>query len=136
MRDDEARLRFLGYRTHVLKLFAWGLSAALAALAGMLYVPQVGIVNPTIVSPTQSIEIAVWVAIGGRGTLLGAVIGCVLVNALKFWLAAAAPSIWPFILAAVTLAITMSTDGGLAALLRALPRQLTRLGRVAGARTV
>ncbi|MBW4048165.1 MAG: urea ABC transporter permease subunit UrtC [Proteobacteria bacterium] len=113
IRDDEARMRFLGYKTHVLKLFAWGLSAVLAALAGMLYVPQIGIVNPTIVSPGLSIEIAVWVAIGGRGTLIGAIIGAILVNGLKFWLTAAAPSIWPFILAGVTLIITIAMGRGL-----------------------
>lgn len=113
IRDDEARMRFLGYKTHVLKLLAWGLSAVLAALAGMLYVPQIGIVNPTIVSPTLSIEIAVWVAIGGRGTLIGAIIGAILVNGLKFWLTAAAPSIWPFILAGVTLLITIAMGRGL-----------------------
>ncbi|PLZ03045.1 urea ABC transporter permease subunit UrtC [Burkholderia sp. WAC0059] len=113
VRDDEPRMRFLGYRTHVLKLLAWCLSAVLAALAGMLYVPQVGIVNPTIVSPELSVEIAVWVAIGGRGTLIGAIVGAILVNGLKFWLSARLPSVWPFILAAVTLAITVYLGGGL-----------------------
>jgi urea transport system permease protein len=113
IRDDEARMRFLGYKTHVIKLLAWGLSAVLAALAGMLYVPQVGIVNPTIVSPSLSIEIAVWVAIGGRGTLIGAIVGAILVNGLKFWLTAAAPSVWPFILAGVTLLITIYMGRGL-----------------------
>lgn len=113
VRDDEARLRFLGYRTDRIKLAAWCLSAAVAALAGMLYVPQVGIINPTIVSPLLSVEIAVWVAIGGRGTLVGAVIGAVLVNGLKFWLSAHAPSVWPFILAGTTLLITVGLSNGL-----------------------
>ena len=113
VRDDEARLRFLGYRTDRLKLGAWCLSAAVAALAGMLYVPQVGIINPTIVSPMLSVEIAVWVAIGGRGTLIGAVIGALLVNSLKFWLSAEAPSVWPFILAGTTLVITVALRNGL-----------------------
>ena len=133
IRDDEPRMRFLGYRTHVLKLVAWGLSAALAALAGMLYVPQVGIVNPTIVSPTLSIEIAVWVAIGGRGTLIGAVVGAVLVNALKFWLSAAAPSVWPFLLAGVTLLITISMVRGLWGEARGLLHHLPSLARAARA---
>jgi urea transport system permease protein len=113
VRDDEARLRFLGFRTDRIKLFAWCLSAAVAALAGMLYVPQVGIINPTIVSPLLSVEIAVWVAIGGRGTLVGAVIGAVLVNGLKFWLSAELPSVWPFILAGITLLITVALGNGL-----------------------
>jgi urea transport system permease protein len=113
VRDDEPRLRFLGYRTDRIKLAAWCLSAALAAIAGMLYVPQVGIINPTIVSPLLSVEIAVWVAIGGRGTLVGAVLGAVLVTSLKFWLSASMPSVWPFILAATTLSITVGLKNGL-----------------------
>jgi urea transport system permease protein len=113
VRDDEARLRFLGYRTDRIKLVAWCLSAAVAALAGMLYVPQVGIINPTIVSPLLSVEIAVWVAIGGRGTLVGAVLGAVLVNGLKFWLSASLPSVWPFVLAGATLLITIGLSNGL-----------------------
>ena len=119
VRDDEARMRFLGYRTHTLKLLAWCLSAVLAALAGMLYVPQVGIVNPTIVSPQLSVEIAVWVAIGGRGTLIGAIVGAILVNGLKFWLSAQLPSVWPFILAGVTLIITVYFGNGLWGTLKA-----------------
>lgn len=113
VRDDEPRLRFLGYRTDRIKLLAWCLSAALAAVAGMLYVPQVGIINPTIVSPLLSVEIAVWVAIGGRGTLIGAVLGAVLVTSLKFWLSASLPSVWPFILAGTTLLITVGLKNGL-----------------------
>ncbi|CAB3761372.1 urea ABC transporter permease subunit UrtC [Paraburkholderia humisilvae] len=112
VRDDEARMRFLGYRTHTLKLIAWCLSAVLAALAGMLYVPQVGIVNPTIVSPQLSVEIAVWVAIGGRGTLVGAILGAILVNGIKFWLTAELPAVWPFILAGATLLIVVCFSHG------------------------
>jgi urea transport system permease protein len=119
VRDDEARMRFLGYRTHTLKLIAWCLSAVLAALAGMLYVPQIGIVNPTIVSPQLSVEIAVWVAIGGRGTLVGAILGAILVNGLKFWLTAALPAVWPFILAGVTLLIVVCFSNGVWGTLKA-----------------
>ena len=119
VRDDEARMRFLGYRTHTLKLFAWCLSAVLAALAGMLYVPQVGIVNPTIVSPELSVEIAVWVAIGGRGTLIGAIVGAIVVNGLKFWLTAQLPAVWPFILAGVTLVIVVYFSNGVWGTLKA-----------------
>ncbi len=113
VRDDEPRLRFLGYSTDRIKLVAWCLSAAVAAVAGMLYVPQVGIINPGIVSPLFSVEIAVWVAIGGRGTLIGAVLGAVLVTSLKFWLSASMPSMWPFILAGITLLITVGLKNGL-----------------------
>jgi urea transport system permease protein len=119
VRDDEARMRFLGYRTHTLKLFAWCLSAVLAAFAGMLYVPQVGIVNPTIVSPQLSVEIAVWVAIGGRGTLIGAIVGAIVINGLKFWLTAQLPALWPFILAGVTLVIVVYFGNGLWGTLKA-----------------
>jgi urea transport system permease protein len=119
VRDDEARMRFLGYRTHTLKLFAWCLSAVLAAFAGMLYVPQVGIVNPTIVSPELSVEIAVWVAIGGRGTLIGAILGAIVVNGLKFWLTAQLPTVWPFILAGVTLLIVVYFNNGVWGTLKA-----------------
>lgn len=113
VRDDEARLRFLGYRTDRIKLAAWCLSCAVAALAGMLYVPQVGIINPGIVSPMLSVEIAVWVAIGGRGTLTGAVLGAAIISCLKFWLSAEIPSLWPFVLAGITLLITVALRNGL-----------------------
>jgi urea transport system permease protein len=96
VRDDEARLRFLGYDPVWPKVVAWTLSGVLAAIAGALYVPQVGIINPRLLSPELSIEIAVWVALGGRGTLSGAVIGAIVISALKFWLTGFAPEVWPF----------------------------------------
>jgi urea transport system permease protein len=126
VRDDEARMRFLGYRTHTLKLIAWCLSAVIAALAGMLYVPQVGIVNPTIVSPQLSVEIAVWVAIGGRGTLIGAIAGAILVNGLKFWLSSQLPEVWPFILAGVTLVIVVAFGNGVWGTLKAAGEEANR----------
>ncbi len=113
IRDDEARLRFLGYDTLWLKLAAWCLSAVIAAVAGALYVPQVGIINPMLLDPSLSIEVAVWVAVGGRGGLCGAVIGAVLVNTLKFWLSAAAPAIWPFVLALLVLLVVLVLPNGL-----------------------
>jgi urea transport system permease protein len=112
-RDDEVRLRTLGYDTLLLKLVIWCLSALLAALAGMLYVPQVGIINPRLLAPDLSLEIAVWVAIGGRGHLIGAVIGAVLVNAIKFWLSAAAPELWPFILSGLIVLVALVFPNGL-----------------------
>ncbi|HET6305599.1 MAG TPA: urea ABC transporter permease subunit UrtC [Rhodopila sp.] len=113
IRDDEPRLRFLGYDTLWLKLGVWCLSAALAALAGMLYVPQVGIINPTLLDPSLSLEIPVWVAIGGRGGLCGAVLGAVLVNLLKSWLSVAAPGVWPFVLSLMVLFVVLLLPIGL-----------------------
>ncbi len=113
IRDDEPRLRFLGYETLWIKLSAWCLSAVLAALAGALYVPQVGIINPSLLDPALSLEVAIWVAVGGRGGLLGAAIGAVLINSVKFWLAAAAPAAWPFVLSGVVLLIALALPNGL-----------------------
>ena len=113
VRDDEARLRFLGYNTIWIKLFAWCFSAVLAALAGMLYVPQVGIINPNLLSPMVSLEIAVWVAIGGRGTLVGAFVGATVIQSLKFWLTAFIPEAWPFVLAGLVLVVTVALPNGL-----------------------
>ncbi|QJP14032.1 urea ABC transporter permease subunit UrtC [Starkeya sp. ORNL1] len=112
-RDDETRLRTLGYETLRLKLAVWCLSALIAMLAGMLYVPQVGIINPRVLSPELSLEIAVWVAIGGRGHLVGAVIGALLVNAVKFWLSSAAPEVWPFILSGLIVLVVLVFPNGL-----------------------
>lgn len=113
IRDDEARLRFLGYDTLWPKLAAWCLSGVLAAIAGALYVPQVGIINPGLLSPEVSIEIAVWVALGGRGALSGAVIGAAIISALKFWLTGFMPEAWPFILASVVLIVVTLLPNGL-----------------------
>ena len=131
-RDDEARLRTLGYSTTRLKLGIWCLSATIAAIAGILYVPQVGIINPRVLSPDLSIEIAVWVAIGGMGRLGGAVIGAVAVNALKFWLSAAMPEAWPFILSGLVLVVVLGLPNGLLdlAALRLKPTWLRRGGRL------
>lgn len=127
-RDDETRLRTLGYETLRLKLAVWCLSAVIAMLAGMLYVPQVGIINPRVLSPELSLEIAVWVAIGGRGHLVGAVIGALLVNAVKFWLSFAAPEVWPFILSGLIVLVVQVFPNGLIDLAR------LRLVRPMGAR--
>ena len=113
IRDDEARLRFMGYDTLWPKLAAWCLSGVLAAIAGALYVPQVGIINPRLLSPELSIEIAVWVALGGRGALSGAVIGAAIISALKFWLTGFVPEAWPFILAIVVLVVVTLLPNGL-----------------------
>ena len=91
VRDAELKTRFCGYESTNYKLFVWTLSAMLCALAGALYVPQVGIINPSEMQPSNSIEMAIWVAVGGRGTLVGAVLGAWLVNGAKSWLTAAVP---------------------------------------------
>ena len=85
IRDAEARTRFLGYRVESYKLFVFTLSACMAGVAGALYVPQVGIINPSEFAPANSIEAVIWVAVGGRGTLIGAVLGAVVVNYGKTW---------------------------------------------------
>ena len=79
----------------------------------MLYVPQVGIINPNLLSPLVSIEIAVWVAIGGRGTLVGAFVGATVIQSLKFWLTAFIPEAWPFVLSGLVLAVTVALPNGL-----------------------
>src|SRR5213595_3254415 len=86
IRDAEDRVRFCGYDPVGFKLFAWTLSAAICGIAGALYVPQVGIINPSEMSPANSVEIAIWVAVGGRGTLLGPILGAALINGAKSWL--------------------------------------------------
>ncbi|HRE87372.1 MAG TPA: urea ABC transporter permease subunit UrtC, partial [Accumulibacter sp.] len=85
IRDAESRVMFIGYNPLWYKLFVWTLSAMLCAIAGALYVPQVGIINPSEMAVANSIEIAIWVAVGGRGTLIGAVIGAFIVNLAKSW---------------------------------------------------
>ena len=98
IRDAESRTRFLGYRVEYYQLFVFVVSAMLAGIAGALYVPQVGIINPSEFAPANSIEIVIWVAIGGRGTLYGAVLGAVLVNYAKSYLTGAFPEIWLYAL--------------------------------------
>jgi len=107
LRDAESRVRFLGYSTTNAKLLVFTLSAVLAGLAGALYVPQVGIINPSEFSPGNSIEVAVWVSVGGRGTLIGAIIGAVLVNFGKTWLTGAFPEVWLFVLGALFVLSTL-----------------------------
>jgi urea transport system permease protein len=118
IRDAESRVRFLGYSTTHAKLFAFTMSALLAALAGALYVPQVGIINPSEFSPGNSIEIAVWVSVGGRGTLVGAIIGAILVNLGKSWLTGAAPETWLFVLGALFVLVTLVFPQGIVGLVR------------------
>ena len=120
VRDAESRVRFLGYSTTRAKLFVFTVSAVLAGIAGALYVPQVGIINPSEFSPGNSIEVAIWVSVGGRGTLTGAMIGAVLVNLAKTWLTGAAPEIWLFFLGGLFVLTTLAFPRGLVGALRHL----------------
>ena len=107
MRDTESRTRFLGYRPERYKLVVWVVSAVMAAIGGALYVPQVGIINPGEFAPANSIEAVIWVAVGGRGTLTGAILGAVLVNAGKTYLTGALPEVWLFALGALFILVTL-----------------------------
>jgi urea transport system permease protein len=120
IRDSEGRVRSLGYRDERFKLFVFVFSAALAGIAGALYVPQVGIINPSEFTPVNSIEIVVWVAIGGRGTLYGAAIGAVLVNLAKSYLTQAYPEIWLFFLGALFVLVTIVLPRGIVGLVSQL----------------
>ena len=107
IRDAESRVMFSGYSPLPYKLSIWTLSALMCAVAGALYVPQVGIINPSEMSPAQSIEIAIWTAVGGRGTLIGPIVGAFLVNLAKSWLTVTAPSIWLYFLGALFILVTL-----------------------------
>src|SRR5437868_15194859 len=98
VRDAESRTRFMGYRVENVKLFAFVVSAVIAGIAGALYVPQVGIINPGEFDPGNSVEVVIWTAVGGRGTIVGPVIGALLVNAGKSWFIGARPEFWLFAL--------------------------------------
>ena len=116
VRDAESRVRFMGYRVEHYKLVAFTLSAVLAGIAGALYVPQVGIINPGEFSPINSIELVIWVAVGGRGTLYGAVIGAVVVNYAKTWFTGVMPDAWLFALGALFVITTLWLPKGLVGL--------------------
>ncbi len=107
IRDAESRVMFSGYNTIHYKLFIWTLSAFLCGIAGALYVPQVGIINPSEMQPSNSIEMAIWVAVGGRGTLSGALIGAGLVNGAKSWFTVAAPDYWLYFLGGLFIVVTL-----------------------------
>ena len=119
IRDAEDRTRFLGYRVEHYKLWVFVLSAVLAGIAGALYVPQVGIINPSEFSPLNSIEMVIWVSMGGRATLYGAVVGAIVVNYAKTWMTGALPEVWLFALGALFVLVTVFLPRGIVGLLRA-----------------
>jgi urea transport system permease protein len=127
LRDHEGKVMFMGYSPLRYKLFVWTLSAVLCGLAGVLYVPQVGIINPSEMQPANSIEMAIWVAVGGRATLGGAALGAFAVNGAKSWFTASAPDLWLYVLGALFVGITLFLPGGLVSVLES-PR-LAKLGK-------
>ena len=126
VRDAESRMRFLGYRVEGYKLFVFVLSAAMAGVAGALYVPQVGIINPSEFAPGNSIEAVLWVAVGGRGTLIGPVIGAFIVNFGKTYLTGALPEVWLFALGALFIAVTLFLPKGVTGLWAQIQARRTR----------
>jgi urea transport system permease protein len=120
IRDAENRVMFTGYDPVAYKLSIWTLSAVMCGVAGALYVPQVGIINPGEMSPAASIEIAIWAAVGGRATLIGPIIGAFFVNGMKSWFTVAFPEYWLFFLGLLFIAVTLFLPQGLVGLVSRL----------------
>ncbi len=123
IRDAESRVMFTGYDPLAYKLAIWTLSAVMCGVAGALYVPQVGIINPTEMSPAASIEMAIWAAVGGRGTLIGPIVGAFFVNGAKSVFTQAFPEIWLYFLGALFIAVTLFLPQGLIGLMRRKPAE-------------
>jgi urea transport system permease protein len=126
VRDAESRTRFLGYRPEYVKLFAFVVSAVIAGIAGALYVPQVGIINPGEFAPANSIEVVVWTALGGRGTLIGPIIGAILVNVTKSYFTIAYPDLWLFALGALFVFVTIFLPKGILGIATGLMARVDR----------
>ena len=135
IRDSESRLMFLGYRTLWFKLFVWTLAAVLSGIAGALYVPQVGIINPSEMSAANSIEIAIWAAVGGRGSLFGPILGAFVVNGAKSWFTVAFPQFWLYFLGLLFVLVTLFMPKGIVGLAMSLGERW-RARRGASAPTV
>ena len=118
IRDAETRVMFTGYNPLAYKLSIWTLSAVMCAIAGALYVPQVGIINPSEMSPAAGIEIAIWAAVGGRATLIGPIVGAFFVNGAKSWFTVAFPEFWLYFLGALFIAVTLFLPQGIAGLFK------------------
>lgn len=118
IRDAESRVMFSGYNPLPYKLTIWVISAMMCGVAGALYVPQVGIINPSEMSAAASIEIAIWTAVGGRATLVGPIVGAFLVNGAKSWLTVAAPEFWLYFLGALFIAVTLFLPDGIVGLVK------------------
>ena len=124
IRDAESRVMFSGYSPLPYKLSIWVISAVMCGIAGALYVPQVGIINPSEMSPANSIEIAIWAAVGGRATLIGPIVGAFMVNGAKSWLTVVAPEYWLYVLGALFIAVTLYMPQGVVGLLGSLKQRL------------
>jgi urea transport system permease protein len=118
IRDAESRVMFSGYNPLPYKLTIWVISAVMCGVAGALYVPQVGIINPGEMSPANSIEIAIWAAVGGRATLVGPILGAFIVNGAKSWLTVAYPEYWLYFLGALFIAVTLFLPNGIVGLVK------------------
>lgn len=129
IRDSENRVRFTGYNTAIFKVFVYALSAAVAGIAGALYVSQVGIITPNDVAVSPSIEMIVWVAIGGRGTLVGAIIGALAMNGVKTFASETFPDLWNYVLGLVCIVVVLFLPGGLMDLPRVPARIRSWLNR-------
>jgi urea transport system permease protein len=120
IRDAESRVMFSGYSPLPYKLTIWVISAVMCGIAGALYVPQVGIINPSEMSTANSIEIAVWAAVGGRASLIGPIVGAFLVNGMKSWLTVTAPEFWLYFLGALFIGVTLYMPQGVVGLIQKL----------------
>jgi len=120
IRDAESRVMFSGYNPIGYKLSIWVISAIMCGVAGALYVPQVGIINPSEMSPANSIEIAIWTAVGGRASLIGPIVGAFIVNGAKSWLTVTAPEYWLYFLGALFILVTLFLPNGVVGLVRKL----------------
>ncbi len=118
IRDAETRVMFTGYDPLRYKLAIWVISAVMCGVAGALYVPQVGIINPGEMSPAASIEMAIWTAVGGRGSLVGPIVGAFFVNGAKSWFTQVFPEFWLYFLGALFIAVTLFLPNGIVGLLR------------------
>ena len=124
IRDAESRVMFSGYSPLPYKLSIWVISAVMCGIAGALYVPQVGIINPSEMSPANSIEIAIWAAVGGRATLIGPIVGAFMVNGAKSWLTVVASEYWLYVLGALFIAVPLYMPQGVVGLLGSLKQRL------------
>ncbi|RCX13532.1 urea ABC transporter membrane protein [Anaerobacterium chartisolvens] len=127
IRDGENRARFSGYNPAVYKVFVYCISAALAGLAGAVFVPQVGIISPAEMGIVPSVEMVIWVAIGGRGTMIGAIIGAILVNSLKSGISESFPDIWSYFIGAAFIAVVIFMPSGLVGVFRSAKAKLGNL---------
>lgn len=130
VRDAESRLMFCGYNPLPYKLTIWTLSAVMCGIAGALYVPQVGIINPSEMSTANSIEMAIWAAVGGRATLIGPIVGAFIVNGAKSWLTVTFPEFWLYVLGALFIGVTLYMPQGVIGLVRSAMARFGKRERV------